>query len=308
MRDALTGRAPGYLPMLATSWPDAFDDPEWWFEIKWDGYRCLAWPMDGGNRLRSRRGLDLADRFPEIASLPLPAGWMIDGEIVVFDDEGRPAFSLLQEGRPANYVVFDILMSPDGPLLDLPLEERRALLGELDLPGAVVVPDPIRGDGRALYEVVRKRGMEGIVAKKSHSLYRPGRRSPDWRKVAARHTLRAVVGGWLPGEGGRRSSFGSLLVGLWEGERLRWIGAVGSGFDDRTLVALNRSIADLERSSPPFDQPGVIPRGARWVEPSLVVSVEYKEWTRDLRLRAPVFKGLEPAGTPASWDDEGPHS
>lgn len=292
--------------MLATSWPAAFDDPAWWFEMKWDGYRCLAWRDDRRNRLRSRRGLDLGDRFPEIAALDLPAGWMIDGEIVVFDEEGRPDFSLLQEGRPANYVAFDVLVSPEGPLIERPLEDRRRHLTGLDLPEAVVVPEPIRGNGTALYRAVGDRGLEGIVAKRAGSAYLPGRRSADWRKVAARHRLRAVVGGWMPGDGGRRSTFGSLLVGLWEGERLRWIGAVGSGFTDRTLAQLGRALQSMERPSPPFAGAGSIPRGARWVEPAMVVSVEYKEWTRELRLRAPVFKGIEPAGTPALWEEEGP--
>lgn len=292
--------------MLATSWPSAFDDPEWWFEIKWDGYRCLTSRDDGRSRLRSRRGLDLAERFPEVAALDLPAGWVIDGEIVVFDDEGRADFSLLQEGRPANFVAFDLLVAPDGPLIDQPLEERRERLAELDLPEAVVVPEPIRANGVALYQAARERGLEGIVAKRSGSLYQPGRRSPDWRKVAARHSLRAVVGGWMPGDGGRRSTFGSLLVGLWDGDRLRWIGAVGSGFSDRVLSELVEVLSQLERSSPPFGETGDIPRGARWIEPVMVVSLEFKEWTRDLRLRAPVFKGIEPTGTPASWEEEGP--
>lgn len=305
-RDALTGTPPDYLPMLATPWSSAFDDPDWWFEVKWDGYRCLAWRDGDRSRLRSRRGLDLAERFPEIASLALPKGWMIDGEIVVFDDLGRANFSLLQEGRPANYVVFDTLISPDGSLIDRPLEERRERLADLDLPDGVVAPEPMRGHGEALYQAARDRGLEGIVAKRSGSIYQPGRRSPDWRKVAARRSLRAVVGGWMPGDGGRRSTFGSLLVGLWDDDRLRWIGAVGSGFSDRTLSEMVRVLQQLERSSPPFAETGAIPRGARWAEPVMVVSVEFKEWTRDLRLRAPVFKGIEPTGTPVSWEEEGP--
>lgn len=292
--------------MLATPWPSSFDDPEWWFEVKWDGYRCLAWGDGGRSRMRSRRGLDLAERFPEIASLALPEGWMLDGEIVVFDDEGRSNFSLLQEGRPANYVVFDALVSPDGTLIDRPLEERRERLGELDLPDAVVAPEPMRGHGEALYAAARDRGLEGIVAKRSGSVYQPGRRSPDWRKVAARRHLRAVVGGWMPGDGGRRSTFGSLLVGLWDDDRLRWIGAVGSGFSDRALSEMVEVLQGLERPSPPFVETSTIPRGARWVEPVMVVSVEFKEWTRDLRLRAPVFKGIEPTASRVSWEEEGP--
>lgn len=292
--------------MLATPWPKIFDDPDWWFEIKWDGYRCIARGAEDGNRLQSRRGLDLAGRFPEIAALDLPPGWVLDGEVVAFDDSGRPDFSLLQAGHPTIYIAFDLLAGPDGPLIQLPVEERWSLLEALALPKGVVVDSPTRGDGGALYSAVESRGLEGVVAKRAGSRYWPGRRSPDWRKVSARHRMRAMVGGWLPGDGGRRSTFGSLLVGLWDGDRLRWVGAVGSGFDDATLRELSEALIMIERPSPPFSAVEGIPRGARWVEPLICVEVEYKEWTRDLRLRAPVFKGLEVGGAPARWEDEGP--
>lgn len=291
--------------MLATTWPAAFDDPEWWFEVKWDGYRCVA-TTDGTTRLRSRRGLDLGVRFPEVAALDLPAGWVLDGEIIAFDAKGRPDFSLLQAGAPTIYVVFDVLAAPRGPLIDLPLEERRRRLEALALPKSVVVPEPLQGQGEALFQVACDRGLEGIVAKRSGSPYLPGRRSPDWRKVAARHRMRAVVGGWMPGDGGRRSTFGSLLVGLWDGDDLRWVGAVGSGFTDATLSRISSVLHEIERPATPFVNPVNIPRGARWVDPVMVVSVEYKEWTRDLRLRAPVFKGIEATGEPALWEAEGP--
>lgn len=292
--------------MLATAWPAAFDDVDWWFEIKWDGYRCIAHREEGGNRLRSRRGLDLAERFPEITALDLPPGWVFDGEIVAFDDDGRPDFSLLQAGKPTIYVVFDVLYGPDGDLTRRPIEERRSYLQELAMPKGVVVDAPTRGAGVALYEAVVARGLEGIVAKRAGSLYLPGRRSPDWRKVSARRRMRGVVGGWVPGDGGRRSTFGSLLVGLWDGDELRWVGAVGSGFDDKTLREVNEALRTIERPEPPFVNVDMIPRGARWVEPLIVVEVEYKEWTRDHRLRAPVFKGLEVGSEPPLWDEEGP--
>lgn len=292
--------------MLATAWAEAFDDPNWWFEVKWDGYRCVARGEGSHSVLRSRRGLDMAHRFPEVAALPLPPGWVFDGEVVAFDDEGRPRFSLLQMGRPATYIVFDALHSPEGPLVGRPLEERRGLLDSLDLPNKVVTDRPIRGEGTALYRAVCDRGLEGIVAKRSASPYLPGRRSPDWRKVATRHTLRAVIGGWLPGDGGRRSTFGSVLIGLWDGDDLRWTGAVGSGFDDSTLRRLGEILAGIERPTAPFATTTGIPRYARWVEPVVTIAVEYKEWTHDLRLRAPVFKGVELEGEPPTWAEEGP--
>lgn len=292
--------------MLATSWPSAFDDDDWWFEVKWDGYRCLAYGHGSRANLRSRRGLDLARRFPTLASLSLPAGWVIDGEVVAFGDDGRPSFSLLQAGEVApHYLVFDVLEARGRPLLGEPLERRRQALESLDLPAGVVMVDVTRSDGIALHRVAVAHGLEGTVAKRSGSTYLPGRRSPDWRKIAHRTKLKAVVGGWLPGEGARASTFGSLLVGLWAGEELRWVGAVGSGFSDHQLPLIQRTLAGLERPAAPFVDTATIPRGARWVDPVVVVVVEYKEWTRDLRLRAPVFKGID--DTPAAevtWEGE----
>lgn len=292
--------------MLATSWPEPFDDPRWLFEVKWDGFRCIAESGSDSLRLSSRRGLDLGGRFPHVAALQLPPGLVLDGEIVVFDDEGRADFSLLQAGRPASFVVFDVLASERGPLIGAPIEERLAVLAGLDLPSTVVRSEPIPTEGRALYGAAVERGLEGIVAKRFGSTYQPGRRSPDWRKVAARRRMRAVVGGWLPGEGGRRWSFGSLLVGLWDGEELRWVGAVGSGYSDVQLRPITAALHEIERQDPPFVNTGDIPSGARWVEPTIVVEIEFKEWTREERLRAPVFKGVAPSGTPARWDEEGP--
>ena len=294
--------------MLATSWPGPFDDDEWWFEVKWDGYRCLATGGARQARLRSRRGLDLAQRFPEVAALHLPPGWTLDGEVVVFDPEGRPDFSLLQAGSGAGtYVVFDVLDSPGGSVVSAPLEERRSLLSDLDLDPRVVVAEAVAGSGHALFGAVVDKGLEGIVAKRSGSRYLPGRRSPDWRKIAHRRSLRVVVGGWLPGDGGRSTSFGSLLVGLNHGGGLRWVGAVGSGFTDSHLGPITGALRQLERVRPPFEDVTAVPRGARWVEPGIVVTVEYKEWTRDGRLRAPVFKGIDPSPPgEVTWEQEGP--
>ena len=296
-----------YLPMLATAWPEAFDDEDWWFEVKWDGYRCIASTKSGAMTLRSRRGLDLNGRFPAVAALDLPSGWVLDGEVVVFDESGRSDFSLLQAGGIPTYVVFDVLESPAGPVIDRPLEERWRLLGSIGLPAKVVINDPIAGEGKALFAAVKARGLEGMVGKRSASLYTPGRRSPEWRKIAYRRRVKAVVGGWLPGEGGRSGSFGSLLVGLWYVGGLRWVGAVGSGFSDIQLGPVRRALENLEVAAPPFTNTAGIPRGARWIEPGIVIEVEFKEWTRDGRLRAPVFKGI--ATVPVdevTWESEGP--
>ncbi|MGA7228155.1 MAG: non-homologous end-joining DNA ligase [Acidimicrobiia bacterium] len=310
---------PDYQPMLATSWRTAFDDSDWWFEVKWDGYRAILSTSAGKLKARSRRGLDLLKTFPELGGLDLPPEVAIDGEVVAFDEEGRPSFSLLQQRSGfagaatvskvfVNFVAFDLLFQ-GRDLIVAPYVERRGALMELGLPSPIVVPEATPGTGIALFEAAKEAGLEGIVAKRSGSHYLPGRRSPDWRKVAVRHRLRAVVGGYLPGEGSRAATFGSLLVGLHDDIGLRWIAAVGSGFNESSLAGFAQALTELERPTSPFHNEVVIPGPGKpiWVEPGIVVEVEYKEWTHDLHLRAPVYKGIamiDPALV--NWDEEGP--
>jgi bifunctional non-homologous end joining protein LigD len=297
---------PDFEPMLATPWPAPFDDDDWWFEVKWDGYRTVMGNDGGRIRARSRRGLDMLDRFPELRSAPIPEGVIVDGEVVAFDDHGVPSFSLLQAGSPTNLVVFDLLYQGED-LTGRPYEDRRDALERLALPSPVLVPESTRGEGTALFEAVAEKGLEGIVGKRSGSRYLPGRRSPDWRKVAVRHQLRAVVGGYLAGDGSRAATFGSLLVGLHDVDGLRWIGAVGSGFDSRALGAISAALRSLERPTSPFSDPVTLPGKKTWVEPSIVITVEYKEWTREGRVRAPVFKGVEVADPESvTWAEEAP--
>ncbi len=308
---------PNFEPMLATKWPAPFDDEGWWFDVKWDGYRAVVGHDGARVRARSRRGLDLTTSFPELSQLPIPEGVIVDGEIVAFDQEGHPSFSLLQQrtgfggsGTGAdvgvNLVVFDLLFR-GVDITQSPYEERRRLLSELELPSPVVVPEPTPEFGTVLFEAVQGRGLEGIVGKRLGSTYVPGRRSPDWRKVSVRHSLRAVVGGYLSGEGGRSATFGSILVGLRDGPDLRWIAAVGSGFNEASLTAFKKALEELERPTSPFINEVIVPQAPVWVEPGIVVSVEYKEWTRDLHLRAPVYKGVELADPETvTWEEEGP--
>ncbi len=310
-------RLPDYEPMLATRWPSPFDDESWWFEVKWDGYRAIVGSVDGRVRARSRRGLDLTGPFPELAGLEVPDGVVLDAEITAFDEDGHPSFSLLQSrtgfgglgtgARVAvNLVVFDVLFRGED-LTSMPYEERREVLGDLDLGNAILVPEPTPTHGIGLFEAVKHRGIEGIVAKRLGSPYLPGRRSADWRKVSVRRRLRAVVGGYMPGAGGRAKTFGSLLVGLYEPSGLRWIAAVGSGFDETALGAFSEAISQLERQESPFVNQVIAPGSPRWVEPGIVINVEYKEWTRDDHLRAPVYKGIEIADPETvTWEEEGP--
>jgi bifunctional non-homologous end joining protein LigD len=310
---------PRYEPMLAVPWPSAFDDPDWWFEVKWDGFRVLV-EVDGPEvRLRSRRGHDLAVSFPELVT-GWPAGrYVVDGEIVVFDGEGRPDFAALQtrhnatgadarrraSALPASVVAFDMLHD-DSPLVDLPVELRRERL-VARIEGRAVTADPIREDGTALWAAVVERGLEGIVAKRAASRYRPGRRSPDWRKIAHRRRVRVVVGGFTVGEGGRSDTFGALQVGLWTDSSLRYVAAVGTGFDAPALRAIRETLDRIRRDGSPFAVDARPPVGTVWVEPVLVALVEFKTWTDAGRLRAPAFVGFtdDPPGE-ATWEAEGP--
>lgn len=310
-------RLPGFEPMLATRWPAPFDDDDWWFEVKWDGYRAIVGSDRGEVRARSRRGLDLLGPFPELGGLDIPDGVVVDGEVTAFDADGRPSFSLLQQRTGfggagtgsqvgVNLVVFDVLFRGED-LTAKTYEERRTILGDLGLAPPIIVPDPTPGTGIGLFEAVEDQGLEGIVGKRLGSAYRPGRRSPDWRKISVRRSLRAVVGGYTAGEGSRSPTFGSLLVGLRAPDGLRWVGAVGSGFDERSLAAFHQALTQLRRDTSPFSNEVALPGEPVWVEPGIVVNVEYKEWTREDHLRAPVYKGVEIADPESvTWEEEGP--
>ncbi len=312
---------PAYDPMLATSWPKEFSDPGWTFELKVDGVRVVLHAGTERDEARTRRGRDVLDTYPELGAFRPARPVVLDGEVVAPDENGKPSFGLLQ-GRmnlanaariaematrvPIGYVVFDLLHDGE-PLIDRPVEERQERLAELELPPAFVRSQVIDGDGEALWTFVVNQGHEGMVAKRKGSVYRPGLRSPDWRKVAHRLTMQGVVGGFTPGEGSRAGTFGSVLVGLWDGGRLRWVGAVGSGFDDASLTKVKRAFDEIGVAESPFHADPDFPKGCRWVDPVLVASVEYKEWTHASRLRAPVFKGFtDTASEEVTWAAEGP--
>jgi len=310
-------RLPDFEPMLAVSERAAFDDEGWWFEVKWDGYRAIVGSERGTVRARSRRGLDLIGPFPELAGLDIPDGVVIDGELTAFDGEGRPSFSLLQRrtgfggagtGAPVavSLVAFDVLFRGED-LTSRPYEERRRVLDGLGLGPPIIVPEPTPTHGRGLFEAVKGQGMEGVVGKRLGSAYQPGRRSSDWRKISIRRRLRAVIGGYLAGEGGRSQTFGSVLAGLYEPAGLRWVGAVGSGFDESALRAVHAALSQLERPSSPFINEVKAAGRPTWVEPGIVINVEYREWTPDDRLRAPVYRGVEQADPETvTWAAEGP--
>jgi bifunctional non-homologous end joining protein LigD len=304
------GRAepmPAFIePMTATLADGPFDDPEWLFEVKWDGYRVQAHVRDGRVALFTRRGLDAATYFPELAG---PPDWIaareaiVDGEVVALDENGRPDFGLLQarraargrvgEGRsPLAYVVFDLLYIDGRSLVDVPLEERKEVLRSvLRTSAAVQSATHVVEDGVAFYRAVAERGLEGVVAKLRRGRYESGRRSTSWLKIKRRAEQEVVIGGWVPRENSE-DDLGALIIGTYEKGQLRPAGKVGTGFDERERRRLMALLGPLARPEPAF-RPVPREKGARWVEPALVARVEFVEWTSDGRLRAPSYKGLD---------------
>ena len=300
-------------PMKATLATGPFSDPDWLFEIKWDGYRVEAVVRDGHARLWTRRRQDASIYFPDLAA---ETGWIeadeaiVDGEVVALDEQGRPRFSLLQDhtgirtgrapggkrhGKPATlvYEAFDLLHLDGRSLLGVPLEDRKRLLHARLRPHPMVrYAGHVETDGIAFFEAARQQEVEGIVAKLRRSPYEPDRRSKAWLKLKVRLEQEVVVVGWLPGQGSA-VELGSLILGVRSGDRWVHAGQVGSGFTARTRRELRQQLEELEQTDSALD-PAPRLRGARWVEPRLVIRVEFAEWTADGLLRQAAYKGPEP--------------
>ncbi|HWV87646.1 MAG TPA: non-homologous end-joining DNA ligase [Capillimicrobium sp.] len=278
---------------------EPFDDPDWVFERKLDGIRCIAVRDGGPVRMLSRNDLSLNGRFPEVAAA-LDAQpcerFAVDGEIVAFAGSRTSFERLAQRGRRAVKVylyAFDLLWVEGMDVRDLPLLDRKRLLrAAIDLGGALRWTPHRNGTGIELFEHARRLGWEGIVAKRAASPYR-ARRSRDWLKIKADRSQELVIGGWTPPKGSREE-LGALLLGVYDADgALRYAGKVGTGFDRATLRDLAARMAPLRRDTPPFaDADAIRERGATWVEPQLVAQVGFTEWTRDGRLRHPRFLGL----------------
>ena len=290
------------LPMLAGQTERLPAGDDWLFEVKWDGFRALGAVRGNEATLRSRTGVDLGPRFPAVArALPHAVrtpDCVVDGEVCALDEQGRPSFGLLQsDGGPLVYYVFDLLELERRPLLDQPLEERREQLEALILPdNPIIRVSAAFDDGKALYQAALEHGLEGVMAKKRASTYRPGRRSRDWLKLKARQTAEFTVAGFTRGEGSRED-LGALVLAEPDDEgSLRWVGNVGSGLDGGEVTRLLRLMEPLRRDSPTISpapkMPRVKARDLRWVDPELRARVQFTERTRDGRLRAPVYKGL----------------
>jgi DNA ligase D-like protein (predicted ligase)/DNA ligase D-like protein (predicted polymerase)/DNA ligase D-like protein (predicted 3'-phosphoesterase) len=304
---------PTYEPMMAVLTAEPFDDDDWLFEVKWDGHRCLA-NLGSSTRLTSRTTRDMTAQFPELIDMhrQLAArNAVVDGEIVALDRDGRPSFERMQDrfhrtpeelarnkGRvPVQFLAFDLLWLDGQPLLDLPLTERRARLVEVLVETSDIrLSQVVEGAGKAFFDQVKELRLEGIVAKRAASPYRPGTRSHDWRKVKALCLQDCVIVGWTPGKGGRAATLGSLLLAVYDGGRLRYAGNVGTGFTHAFLADLLARLQELQVDTPQFEgfEGTLRPRGARFVRPELVCEVEYLKWTQDDKLRASSFKGLRP--------------
>jgi bifunctional non-homologous end joining protein LigD len=303
-------------PMLATSIDKPFDSPDWLFEIKWDGYRAVAFIEDRKVRLVSRNQNELTHRYPELKDLPKAVKAktaILDGEVVALDDQGRPSFSLMQQrtgfrphGKrgPANpevpvlYYAFDLLYLDGYDWRKVPLEARKAKLASIVVPGdSLRFSDHYEQQGKALFELAREKGLEGIVAKKRESPYQE-RRSSDWLKIKIRHRLECVIGGYTEPEGSR-AHFGSIVLGLYDKQgRLIHVGQAGSGFTQTSLGEIWKLLKKRETKTNPFYGEVEALRKVYWIKPDLVAEIEYTEWTEGTsggsgpKLRAPVFLGL----------------
>jgi len=293
-----------YKPMLATLVEDIPRGPGWLFEVKWDGYRALGYVRGGEVKLVSRNANDLTGRFAnvakELAKAVKSPDCVVDGEICALDEDGRPSFSAMQQAKPETpivYEVFDLLELDGEPLVSLPFVERRKRLERLlDRRNRTVRLSETFEDGEALLAAAREQRLEGIVAKKADSVYAEGRRTRDWLKIKPTGRQEFIICGYTKGQGRRAGSFGSLVLGVYRGNELTYVGNVGTGFTEKTIEELLAKLRPLERPDCPFPEVPKMPKVRKsdvvWVEPKLVCEVEFVEWTHDGRLRAPSFVGL----------------
>jgi bifunctional non-homologous end joining protein LigD len=312
-------------PMLATLATKPFNDEDWLFEVKWDGFRVQAVVDAGKVRILTRNLNDAATYFPRL--LGSPGRWIeadqaiIDGEVVAIDEDGRPDFSLLQtklgdkEANGLLYQAFDLLYLDGRSLLDVPLEDRKRLLRSvLKEHPRVRFASHVVGDGTAFFEAAGKIGVEGMVAKLRRSRYEPGKRTGAWLKIKIRPEQELVVGGWTPGSGNARD-LGAMAVGVYDDGKLRFAGKVGSGFTGAIRADLLKRLKPLVQDDPPFDPaPPKDYRGRwggdlkdiTWVRPEIVIRAEIGGWTRDGQVRQTAYKGIEAGRDPKTVARETP--
>ena len=288
-------------PMLASEVDKAFDREGWLFEIKWDGFRAIAEvELEGDVRLYSRNGNSFADRFPVMRDALKTFGHaaVLDGEIVTVDVDGKSQFQWLQDYGMSKrgtllYYVFDLLYVDGHDLREAPLKRRKEILRQIleSANDRVRVSDHVSDQGRAFFEAVVARECEGVVAKNGASAYEEGRRSHDWQKIKRLPVQSAVIGGFTEPRNSRRH-FGALVLGVYDGDNLHYVGHTGSGFDESTLASVMNLLEPLRRDTSPFEEPPKTNSPVTWVEPRVVCSVVYRGWTDVGNLRQPVFKDL----------------
>jgi bifunctional non-homologous end joining protein LigD len=308
-------------PMLASISERAFSDANWLFEIKWDGVRALAWIENGELTLRARAGSDITSQYPELARLKEACSVrqaIIDGEIAVLNERGHSDFEKLQERMhvrnpsptlisqyPVVYFAFDLLYCDGYDLRAAPLLERKQLLQRLlQSSERIRFSDHQLEKGKELFELAKQNDLEGIVAKRTDSRY-VSERSANWLKMKTSKNLDAVVGGWTAPRGAG-APLGSLLLGLYDGKKLRFIGHAGSGFDAKTHQEVAAKLKELETNKCPFDEVPETNEKATWAKPGLVARVRFSGWTQESRLRHPVFQGLREDKKPeeCAWASE----
>jgi bifunctional non-homologous end joining protein LigD len=291
-----------YSPMLASPYEGIPAGDDWVYEVKFDGFRTIAYVRHGECKLLSRNDKDLTERFADVAKEVVKTtkspNAVLDGELCRLDATGRASFSELQQGSGAVVLyAFDLLELDGVPLVDLPLIERKSRLRELLDPAnqAVRLSEDF-DDGDALLTAARERGLEGIVAKRPSSRYLPGKRTSEWLKIKLQRSQEFVVAGYTRGEGRRAESFGALVLGVREEGSLRYVGNVGTGFNDAEMKRLLGLLRPLHRDSSPLAEVPKLPRlrlaDIQWVEPQLVAEVRFTEWTHDARLRHPSYLGV----------------
>jgi len=285
-------------PMLASTTKKIFNDPNWIYELKWDGYRLIAHVNNGEVTIHSRNGISYNTKFPNLVEdlENIPHEAILDGEVVVVDKNGIPDFQKLQNYSPQTkgtlkFYVFDMLYLNGHSMLDLKLLERKSLITEvLEETNIAVYCDHIEGMGTSFYQKAIDVGMEGVMAKKADSTYTPGYRTEKWLKVKANESLETIICGYTDSEG---ALFGSLILGIVNDDELEYIGNCGTGFSNKTQQELLKKMKELETTAIPFkDKPNLKGRKANWIKPELVCEVTFSEWTSAGRMRHPVYKGL----------------
>jgi len=284
--------------MLAKESVDAFDDDDWLFEIKWDGFRAIAELSHKRIELYSRNGNSFLNSYPLVVEglKKIRQSAILDGEIVVLNEEGFPDFQKIQDYEnhghlPLRYYVFDLLSLNSKPLHDLPLFKRKELLKKLIGKNDVIrYSDHVVGTGKDFFNVSVQKNLEGIMAKKSDSYYYAGRRTNEWLKIKSHKTADVVIAGYTE-PGGSRNHFGSLVLAIKDGNILKHAGNAGTGYDESKLRDIYKILQPLKRDTSPFKEYIRIP-GVTWVEPKLVCEVKFTEWTKDKKLRHPVFLRL----------------